>query len=105
MTDSDPEPTELLDSINQRTPDDRTPLAEDLDASITNLAATVDLSGDGPNPMPISPEMGIEFLKPLIATKATDEPEDVLRTLAVLHLETGALLDKHSDLDPVELAR
>ena len=53
--------------------------------------------------MPISPEMGLEFLKPMIKTKATDEPETALRTLALIHLETGALLDKHTTTDPVDL--
>ena len=97
------DPNDLLDSIEQQTPDDHTPLAEDLEASITNLAAEVDLSGSGPNPMPIRPEMGLEFLKPMIKTKATDEPETALRTLALIHLETGALLDKHTTTDPVDL--
>ena len=101
--DSSTDPDDLIDELNQATPDDRNPLADDLDASIGHLSDRVDWGGGGPNPMPISPEQGIAMLRPMIASKADRDPENVLRTLAILHLETGALLDKHSDLDPVEL--
>jgi hypothetical protein len=95
----------LIDSIEQQTPDDTTPLADDLDASIAALADQVDLSGSGASPIPISPEQGISILRPMIQTKTSKDPEATLRTLAILHLETGALLDRHSDLDPVELVK
>lgn len=103
MTDSTLDPDSIIDAIEQQTPTDSTPLAEDLDASIGNLAASVDFEGDGSNPMPIGPEQGIELLRPMIRGKADRDPEDILRTLAIIHLETGALLEKHSDLDPVAL--
>lgn len=96
---------QLIDSIEQQTPDETTDLADDLDASIKGLAQEVDLSGDGPNPVPISPEQGISILRPMIQTKTTKDPTATLKTLARIHLETGALLEKHSDLDPVELVK
>lgn len=99
MTDTD----DLLDKIEQTTTDDHSPLADDLDRSIEQLAAQIDMEGSGPSPMPIGPEQGIALLRPMIRQKADRDPEAVLRTLAVLHLETGALLGKHSSLDPVDL--
>ena len=103
MSNSNLDPDAIVEAIEQETPDDSTPLADDLDASIGNLAASVDFEGDGPNPMPIGPEQGIELLRPMIRGKADRDPEAVLRTLAIIHLETGALLEKHSDTDPVDL--
>lgn len=94
---------QLIDSIEQQTPDDTAPLADDLDRSIQQLASQLDLSSD--SRMGISPEQGLAVLRPMIRTKTTNDPEASLRTLAIIHLETGALLDKHSDLDPVELAQ
>lgn len=103
MTDSDPNPDELIEQLQTTTDDLDDELADDLDASIGNLASQIDFEGDGPNPMPIGPEQGIELLRPMIQQKAVKDPESVLRTLAVIHLEAGALLDKHSDVDPVDL--
>lgn len=97
------DPDSIIDAIEQEVPDDHTPLADDLDRSIGQLADSVDFEGEGANPMPIGPEQGIELLRPMIRGKADRDPEQILRTLAIIHLETGALLEKHSDLDPVDL--
>lgn len=94
---------DVIDAIEQEIPDDHTPLADDLDASIVALKAQVEFGDSTNSPMPIGPEEGIELLRPMIRGKTDREPETVLRTLAILHLETGALLDKHSDVDPVNL--
>jgi len=101
---SESESNDLIESIEEQTPDDTTPLADDLDASIENLAERIDLSGGG-GPMPIGPAQGLAILRPMIRTKATEEPDEVLRVLAIAHLETGALLDKHSDVDPEKLVK
>jgi oligoribonuclease (3'-5' exoribonuclease) len=101
MTDTDPE--EIIESIEQQTDDDLNPLAEDVDRSIEGLAQQLDLSGD--SRLGISPEQGLAMLRPMVKKKTADDPEAALRTLATLHLETGALLEKHSDTDPVELVR
>jgi len=103
MTDSDPNADELIEQLQTTTDDIDDELAHDLDASIGQLSTRVDFEGDGPNPMPIGPEQGIELLRPMIARKADTDPEAVLRTLAIIHLETGALLEKHSTVDPVNL--
>lgn len=93
---------DLIDSIESQTPDETTDLADDLDKSISKLTDQVEFS-DGAGPIPIGPEQGISMLRPMIRTKATDDPAAVIRTLAVIHLETGALLAKHSDTDPADL--
>lgn len=91
----------VIQSIEQATPDDVDPLADDLDASIGALAGRLDLSGN--SMMGISPEAGLGMLRPMIRQKAHNDPESALRTLAIINLETNALLEKHSDLDPVDL--
>lgn len=104
MTEStDRDPDEIIESIEQNTPDDVDPLADDLDASIGALAGRLDLSGQ--SGLGITPEAGLGMLRPMIKQKAHTDPEAALRTLAVINLETNALLEKHSDLDPVELAQ
>lgn len=101
MSDSNTDPDSIIQSIEQQTPDDVDPLADDLDASIEQLATQIDLSSD--SRLGISPEQGLAMLRPMIKAKTTKDPEAALRTLAICHLETGALLAKHSDLDPVDL--
>lgn len=102
MTESpDTDPERVIESIEQATPDDTEPLADDLDASIEALAGQLDLSSN--SALGISPKQGLAMLRPMIQKKTTEDPEGTLRTLAIIHLETAALLEKHSDVDPVQL--
>ena len=103
MTDSNPDPDEVIEQLQTTTDDLDDELANDLDASIGNLSQQIDMEGDGPNPMPIGPQQGIELIRPMVAQKAQKDPEAVLRFLATVHLEAGALLEKHSSVDPVDL--
>lgn len=82
--------------------DDPAPLGQDLQASLEHLGQQVDLSGEYMG-MPVASIF--DMLIPMLATEATENPETMKRTLAVLHLESGALLDKHADREPVELAQ
>jgi hypothetical protein len=93
---------EIINEVEEESPEDTTPLAEDIDRSIATLAEQIDLS-DEPSPVGISPKQGLAVLRPLVQTKATNDPDAVLKTLAVMHLETGALLSKHSNRDPTEI--
>jgi hypothetical protein len=80
-------------------------LADDLDSSIATLADRLNLREmEGDNPVGISPAQGLAMLRPMLATKATSDRELTLRALAVIHMETGALLDKHTEESPEEIA-
>jgi len=103
MTDSNPDPDEVIEQLQTTTADLDDELAADLDASIGNLSSQIDMEGDGANPMPIGPQQGIELIRPMVAQKAQSDPEAVLRFLATVHLEAGALLEKHSSVDPADL--
>jgi len=70
-----------------------------------HLADRLDLGNSEQSKMGISPEKGMALLRPMIRSKATSDPETTLRALAVIHLESGALLDEHSDMDPVDLIK
>jgi hypothetical protein len=78
-------------------------LAQDIDQSIQNLSAELELSEmDSNNPI-MDPERGLALLRPMVATKATADEETAKKALAVIHLETGALLSKHAEEDPEDL--
>jgi len=103
MTDTSTEA--LIEQIEEQTPEDSNELGEDLDRSVRHFAEQLDLGNSDRSHMGISPEKGLALLRPMIRSKATSDPETTLRALAVIHLESGALLDEHSDLDPVDLIK
>jgi hypothetical protein len=103
MTDN-PTPDDVIESIEQQTPDDTVPLADDLDRSIQQIAEDFEFSEDG-GLNGVSPQQGLAMLRPMIKAKTTMNPETALRNLAIVHLETGALIDKHSDTDATDLVR
>lgn len=89
-------------------PADPSPLAVDIDASVQHLAEQVDLSG-GPetNPMAtqgVGSQQALMVLRPMLRAWATEDAAAAKQALAVMHLETGALLDKHADEDVDDLA-
>ena len=102
MTDTNTDTT----TVESKVSSDPVNLADDLDRSIEALAEKVDFDDDPDTdtPLGIGPEQGLALIRPIIQQKATKDPDDVLKTLAVIHLETGALLDKHSTVDAENIA-
>lgn len=90
---------------------DELELADALMASISNLAERVDDAGvedetEAVNGLPAMPtEQAIALLEPELRAKCDTDPEGMLEALAVLHLESGALLEEFTsdDVDPVDL--
>lgn len=90
-------------------PDETSELADDLTASINDLADELEQSTDDDgNDMSAMglPGMGfgsvISMVSPAIASKATEKPEAAERALAIIALESRALIEKHSDADEPE---
>lgn len=52
----------------------------------------------------VDPELLISQVTPLVSGKIESNPEESLRAAAILHLETGALIEKHAARDPIEIA-
>lgn len=106
--DSDPDNSTDMDELKQRAEDvDPSPLADDLDASIDYFSSSLDLGdGDALDPMGMfTPQSALDLLRPMIQAKATEDRDVALKTLAIIHLETGALLEHHADQTPEELAK
>jgi hypothetical protein len=81
-------------------PTDPSPLAQDLDLSLEVLVNDLDLDG----PAGMDPTQAAGMLRPAMAQAATKRPEQVIGVLAVLHCETGRLIEEHADEPPEVLA-
>lgn len=95
-------PEDAREAIEAQTNDEHSELANDVDRSIEVLFNQIELDGSS-NPTPIDPSMALSILRPMIRQKADTEPATVLKTLAVIHLESGALLEQHTEKDPADL--
>lgn len=101
---SELDPNDVYQQINERTNDQHSQLAQDIDRSIEVLFSEIDLGG-GPAPGGIEPGMALSIMRPMIRQKADQEPATIRKTLAIIHLESGALLEQHTDeeTDPTDL--
>lgn len=78
-------------------------LAADLERALDVLADELDDDElDGPDAgmaglMPAG--MALDLIKSLATKWASDSPDEVLAVLTRAHLETGALIDEHTDVD------
>lgn len=95
-------PDEIVSTVEIEDPSE---LATDVDRSIESLTQQVEIDDSAAiDPMGmLTPAAALDMLRPMIQRKVTEDRSTALKTLAVLHLETGALLDKHADADPIEL--
>lgn len=89
------EPSELAEDIRMSLED----LADELEATTDDADADMAAAG--------LPSIGLNqvmnMVGPAVATKATNNREGALEALALVHLETRALLEKHEpDMDPVD---
>lgn len=90
-------------------PDETSELADDLTASINDLADELEKStdDDGSDMSQMGlPGMGfgsvIGMVSPAIAKKATEKPQAAKKALAIISLESRALIEKHTDADKPE---
>jgi hypothetical protein len=81
-----------------------TPLARDMLTTVDGLADKAGVSDQQPGGLPMSPRQALGMARMPMAYKASNDPMGTLRALAVIHEETGALLDKHADQDTATLA-
>lgn len=73
-------------------------LARNLDKTIEQMVGRIDFDDSGgSNPMGVSPEQAIGMMRPMLSQYARKNPEEVKRVIAIIHLETGGLLDYHTD--------
>lgn len=100
---SDMNPNDVREQIESRTANEHSQLAQDIDRSIEVLFSEIELSGTAPGG--IDPAMAMSIMRPMIQQKADQEPQAIKRTLAIIHLESGALLEQHTDedADPTDL--
>ena len=85
--------------MNQLDPD--TELSRDVAATIETVIDEIEIEQAQANGM--DPNALLSMVLPRLYDKIDNDPEQAKRTLARLHLETGALLEKHDERAPEEV--
>lgn len=77
--------------------DPDTQLSRDVQTTITAVIQTLDIQSTD---SPMDAEALLSMVLPRLYSKIDNEPERAKKTLAQLHLETGALLEQHDERTP-----
>lgn len=77
--------------------------ADDFDATLGKLGEMMDESATEEGPMGMSPVDMMGMFRPQVRQKALQDPDKLKRSLAIIHMASGDLLEKHHSGDFTDL--